>query len=380
MALIVGVLKETAPGERRVALTPKAMDLLVKMGAEIWVERGAGEAAGFPDGEYEARGCKWAASAQEVSQRAQVVFAVRVPLQGFHSSNIVVGFCDPLSEPRQMVTFAETGATLFSVEMVPRITRAQSMDALSSMASIAGYKAVLLGADALPRMFPMMMTAAGTIPAAKALVLGAGVAGLQAIATARRLGAVVMGYDVRAAVKEQIESLGAKFLDIRIDGSGEGEGGYAKQLTEAQIQSQRDQMAAALKQQDVVITTAAVPGRRAPILITKAMAEAMAPGSVIVDIAAERGGNCELTRAGETVVHNGVSIIGPVNIPSSVPYHASLMYSRNLVTFLKNMVTKEGALKLDTNDEIVRESMVAHGGKVVHPRVQALLSPAKVNA
>lgn len=380
MALTVGVLKETAPGERRVALTPKAMDLLTKMGAEIWVERGAGDAAGFPDSEFEAKGAKMAANAPEVCQKAQVIFCVTVPLEGFTANNTVIGFCDPLSQPQQMAKFAETGATLFSAELVPRITRAQSMDALSSMASIAGYKAVLLAANELPRMFPMMMTAAGTIPAAKALILGAGVAGLQAIATARRLGAIVHGYDVRSAVREQIESLGAKFLEIKIEGSGEGEGGYAKQLTEAQIQSQRDQMAAALKQQDVVITTAAVPGRRAPILITKAMAEAMSPGSVIVDIAAERGGNCELTRAGETVVHNGISIIGPVNIPSSVPYHASLMYSRNLVTFLKNMVTKENALKMDTNDEIVRESMVAQGGKVVNPRVQALLSPAKVNA
>lgn len=259
------------------------------------------------------------------------------------------------------------------MELIPRITRAQSMDALSSMASIAGYKAVILAAEALPRMFPMMMTAAGTIPAARILVLGAGVAGLQAIATARRLGGVVMGYDVRSAVKEQIESLGAKFLEIRIDGSGEGEGGYARQLTDAQIRSQREQMANALREQDVVITTAAVPGRKAPILLTKEMVQAMPPGSVIVDIAAERGGNCELTRPGESIEANGVTILGPVNLPSSVPYHASQMYARNLVTFLKLLVNKEKALHIDTNDEVVRESLVTRGGKVVHPKVASLL-------
>jgi len=290
----------------------------------------------------------------------------------------VIGFCDPLSEPHRAALFAESGATLFSVELIPRITRAQSMDALSSMASISGYKAVILAAGALPRMFPLMMTAAGAIAAARVLILGAGVAGLQAIATARRLGAVVMGYDVRSAVKEQIESLGAKFLQITIEGSGEGEGGYARQLTEAQIRGQREQMGAALREMDVVITTAAVPGKKAPILLTKEMVRGMAPGSVVVDIAAERGGNCELTKPGETIVDHGVTIIGPVNIPSSVPYHASQMYARNLVAFLKNMV-KDQQLHIDTNDEIVRDTLVTHGGRVVHPKVQALLGSV-VNA
>jgi len=360
-------------------VTPKAVELLTKLGAEVWLEKGAGYDSGFPDPEYDAKGVHWVSSAAEVREKAQVLLCVRAPEpQGLDARHAVIGFCDPLSEPHRAAAFAESGATLFSVELIPRITRAQSMDALSSMASIAGYKAVILAAGALPRMFPLMMTAAGTIAAARVLILGAGVAGLQAIATARRLGAVVMGYDVRSAVKEQIESLGAKFLQITIEGSGEGEGGYARQLTEAQIRNQREQMAAALREMDVVITTAAVPGKKAPILLTKEMVRGMAPGSVVVDIAAERGGNCELTKPGETIVDSGVTIIGPVNIPSSVPYHASQMYARNLVAFLKNMV-KDQQLRIDTNDEIVRDTLVTQGGRVVHPKVQALLGSV-VNA
>ncbi|MBS1827715.1 MAG: NAD(P) transhydrogenase subunit alpha [Acidobacteria bacterium] len=379
MGFTVGIIRETAAGERRVAMTPKAVDLFTKMGATVIAEKGAGNAAGFPDSEYAAKSVTLVDSAADVARQAELILTVSVPeAKVFTAANTVVGFCDPLSEPRRMAAFAESGARLFAVELIPRITRAQSMDTLSSMASIAGYKAVLLAAEALPRMFPMMMTAAGTIPAAKVLILGAGVAGLQAIATARRLGAVVMGYDVRSAVKEQIESLGAKFLTITIEGSGEGEGGYAKQLTDAQLKSQRDQMAAALREQDVVVTTAAVPGRKAPILITKEMVMGMAPGSVIVDIAAERGGNCELTRAGETVDVNGVRIIGPVNLASSVAYHASMMYARNLAAFIKNMV-KDGKLSPDGNDEIVRDTLVTEGGKVVHSKVQALLGTV-VNA
>lgn len=379
MGLTVGVLKETAAGERRVAMTPKVVDLLTKLGVEVLVERTAGVEAGFPDSDYEAKGVRMAASADEVRTAADILLTVRVPgPQGLSAKNSVIGFCDPLSEPRGVAAIAETGASLFSVELVPRITRAQAMDALSSMASIAGYKAVIIAAEAMPRMFPMMMTAAGTIPAAKVLIIGAGVAGLQAIATARRLGAVVLGYDVRAAVKEQIESLGAKFLSITIEGSGEGQGGYAKQLTEAQLKSQRDQMAAALKEMDVVITTAAVPGRKAPVLLTKEMVRVMAPGAVIVDIAAERGGNCELTKPGEVVMDNGVMILGPVNIPSTVPFHASQMYARNLATFLKSLI-KDQKLNLDMNDEVIRETLVAQSGKVVNPKVQALLDTA-VNA
>jgi NAD(P) transhydrogenase subunit alpha len=291
-------------------------------------------------------------------------------LTGAHT---VIGFCDPLHQPDVIAELASRGTTVFSMELVPRITRAQSMDALSSMASIAGYKAVLLAADTLPRMFPMMMTAAGTVPPARVLVIGAGVAGLQAIATARRLGAVVSAYDVRAAVKEQIESLGAKFVNISLDGArAEGEGGYARELDEAAYRKQREQMAEVMKGFDVIITTAAIPGRKAPLLVTREMVHAMPPGSVIVDLAAERGGNCELTRAGETIVAEGVTIMGPTNLPATVPYHASQMYARNVAEFLKNIV-REGALRIDLEDEIVREALVAHRGAVVHPKVKALL-------
>ena len=378
MGLSVGVLKETFPGERRVALTPKVIDMLTKVGAEVWIESGAGVESGHPDEEYAGRGAK-VASLSDVCGHASILLTVRAPQPaGLKKGHIVIGFCDPLSEPEIAAKYAQAGVTLFSMELVPRITRAQSMDALSSMASIAGYKAVLLAAVTLPRLFPMMTTAAGTIPPACVLVIGAGVAGLQAIATARRLGAVVSGYDVRSAVKEQIESLGAKFVNIDIGASGEGQGGYARALTDDEVRRQREQMAQVIREQDVVITTAAVPGRKAPVLVTKEMALGMSPGSVIVDIAAERGGNCELTKAGETVLVNGISIVGPTNLPSSVPGHASQMYARNIVTFLKNMLTKQGELNIDTNDEITRESMVVQDSEVANPRVQALLgAPVK---
>ena len=296
MSLIVGVLKEVAP-ERRVAAVPRAIDLLKKSGVETWIERGAGAESGFTDDDYAARGAHLAAGA-EVRQNAQILFHVRVPQEPPAANQIAIGLCDPLSDPAIATRYAQARATLFSMEFVPRITRAQSMDVLSSMASIAGYKAVLIAADTLPELFPMMTTAAGTMAPARVLVIGAGVAGLQAIATARRLGAVVSGYDVRAAVKEQIESLGAKFVNITIEEKGEGEGGYARALSEDAIRKQREQMTAVIREQDVMITTAAVPGRKAPILVTREMVHAMAPGSVIVDLAAERGGNCELTRAG----------------------------------------------------------------------------------
>ena len=373
MGISVGVLKEQFPGERRVALTPKVMDLLTKSGAEVWVESGAGMDSGWSDADFAAKGAK-IASAAEVLNRAQVLLTVRAPEpHGLRKGQIVIGFCDPLSDPELAARYAQAGATLFSMELVPRTTRAQSMDALSSMASVAGYKAVLLAAVELPRLFPMMTTAAGTAPPAKVLVLGAGVAGLQAIATARRLGAVVSAYDVRAAVKEQIESLGAKFVNIDIGTTAEGQGGYARALTGDEIRKQREQMAAVMKDQDVVITTAAVPGRKAPILITKEMARGMNPGSVIVDIAAERGGNCELTQAGMTIVDNGISIIGPVNLPATVPAHSSKMYARNIATFLKNMLTKEGALNIDVSDDITRDTLVTRDGQVTNERVQALL-------
>jgi NAD(P) transhydrogenase subunit alpha len=375
LGLSVGVFKETFPGERRVALTPKVIDMLTKVGAEVWIESGAGVESGYPDEEYAGRGAK-VASLADVRGNANILLTVRAPEPaGLRKGQVVLGFCDPLSEPEIATKYAAAGVTLFSMELVPRITRAQSMDALSSMASIAGYKAVLLAAVTLPRLFPMMTTAAGTIPPARVLVIGAGVAGLQAIATARRLGAVVSGYDVRSAVKEQIESLGAKFVNIDIGAAGEGQGGYARALTEDEIRSQRDQMAKVIKEQDVVITTAAVPGRKAPILVTREMALGMSPGSVIVDIAAERGGNCELTKAGETVVVNGISIVGPVNLPSTVPGHASQMYARNIVTLLKNMMTKAGELNIDMSDEITRDSIVVRDSEIANPRVQALLTP-----
>lgn len=372
MGLTIGVLKETTPAERRVAMVPRAMDPLTKAGAQVWVEAGAGIEAGVPDAEYAAKGAKVAGSADEVRKNAQILLHVRVQdSRALRPEQIVIGMCDPLSEPQFMAELAQRGITLFAMELIPRITRAQSMDVLSSMASIAGYKAVLLAAAALPRLFPMMTTAAGTVPPARVLVIGAGVAGLQAIATARRLGSVVSGYDVRPAVKEQIESLGAKFVSI--DVKAEGEGGYARALTEDEIRRQREQMAAVIKDHDVVITTAAVPGKKAPVLVTKEMARGMAPGSVIVDLAAERGGNCELTKAGETVVDHSVSILGPVNLASTVPVHASQLYARNLTTFLKNMMTKDGQLNINLEDEIVRETMVARNGEVVHPKVRALV-------
>ncbi len=375
MGLSIGVLRETLAGERRVALAPKVIDLLVKAGASVVLERGAGEESGFPDAEYTAKGATIAASASAVAESAQILLTVRAPEPAglVRKGQIVIGMADPLSDPQLAARYAEAGATLFSMELVPRITRAQSMDVLSSMASIAGYKAVLIAASTLPRMFPMMSTAAGTVAPARVLILGAGVAGLQAIATARRLGAVVSGYDVRSAVKEQIESLGAKFVNITLGAAGEGQGGYARALTDEEIRSQREQMAAVLKEMDVVITTAAVPGRKAPILITREMALGMSPGSVIVDLAAERGGNCELTKAGATIVENGVTIVGPVNVPATVPNHASQMYARNLVTFLKNMMTKEGTLNIDTADEITRDTLVVRDGQIVNARVQELL-------
>ena len=374
LGLSVGVLAETFPGERRVATVPKVIDLLTKMGATIWLERDAGLAAGFPDSEYEAKGVR-VGSAAEVLDNAQVLLAVRVTDSAIYGSqHSVIGFCDPLTYPALIQQIASRGTTLFAVEFIPRITRAQSMDALSSMASIAGYKAVLMAADALPRLFPMMMTAAGTVPPARVFVIGAGVAGLQAIATARRLGAVVSAYDVRTAVREEIQSLGAKFVHIDMDAKGEGQGGYARELDAENIRSQREQMAAVIRDQDVVITTAAVPGRKAPLLVTREMVRGMAAGSVILDMAAERGGNCELTQPGETIVAEGVTVIGPTNLPSGVPYHASQMYARNLTEFLKNMV-KDGELALDLKDEIVRETLVARGGCVVHPKVLSLIQP-----
>jgi len=385
VAVTIGVPGESFPGERRVALTPRAAEALGKLGASVVVERSAGASAGFPDDQYVARGARVSARA-EVFQQADIVVQVRAlgvnPEAGradlplLRPGQLVIGFGEPLTAVREVSVLARAGVSFFAMELMPRITRAQSMDALSSMATIAGYRAVLLGAETLPKIFPMLMTAAGTITAARVLVLGAGVAGLQAIATARRLGAVVSAYDVRSAVKEQVESLGAKFVVLDLDtGSSEGKGGYAKAMDEEFYRRQRALLTEVLREQDVVITTAAVPGKKAPILVTAEMASAMASGSVIVDIAAERGGNCELTHPGETVIHQGISILGPLNLPSTAPYHASQMYGSNVAAFLKLMV-KNGELTMNREDEIIRETLVTHGGEVVNARVNELLGTA----
>lgn len=379
--MIVGVLKETMPGERRVAMVPAALAALTKLKLDVLLEAGAGQSAGFRDEEYSAKGARIAADRSEVFTASDVLIQVRTyganPDHGradvamLKRGQIVIGMSEPLSAGAACQEIADRGATLMALEMIPRITRAQSMDVLSSMATIAGYKAVLLAADALPRMFPMLMTAAGTVTPARVLVIGAGVAGLQAIATARRLGALVSGYDIRPAVKEQIESLGAKFIVLDLQtGTSEDKGGYAKAMDEAFYKRQRELMTAVIREHDVVISTAAVPGKKAPILVTADMVRAMAPGSVVVDVAAERGGNCELTRPGETVVEGGVTILGPLNLPATIPYHASTMYARNVGALLKLMTSKEGQVALNFGDEVIRETVVTHDGKVVHPRVR----------
>lgn len=381
--MIAGVPKETDAGERRVALAPALAPSLKKAGFDVVVETGAGDAAGFPDSAFEEKGARIVASAEAVWGEADVILQVRgagsredcgpAERARMRAGQTVIGFFDPLSQPATVEQNARTGATCFSMELMPRITRAQSMDALSSMATIAGYKAVLLAANQLPRLFPMLMTAAGTVAPAKVFIVGVGVAGLQAIATARRLGAVVQAYDVRPAVKEQVESVGARFVELPLETEGaEGKGGYARALDESFYQRQRELMAKVVAESDVVITTAAIPGKKAPVLVTAEMVRGMAPGSVIVDLAAERGGNCELTRAGETVVDSGVTILGPLNLPSSIPYHASQLYAKNIVTFLLHLA-KAGSISVDAADEIVRETLLTRDGEVVHARVRDLL-------
>ncbi len=382
---IVGIVRETYPQERRVALVPRQCEALRKSGFEIIIEQSAGGEAGYPDELYVARGAR-IVDRQEVFREAQILAQVRclganpeagrADLPNLRSKQILIGFAEPLSALRECADLASAGVSLLALELIPRITRAQSMDALSSMATISGYRAVLIGATHLPKMFPLLMTAAGTLTPAKVFVLGAGVAGLQAIATARRLGAVVYAYDVRPAVKEQVESVGAKFVMLDVDAaSSEDKGGYAKAMDEEFYRRQRELLTETLREQDVVITTAAVPGRKSPILITAEMVAAMQPGSVIVDIAAERGGNCELTRPGETVVHNGVTILGPLNLPSLIPHHASQMLSANIAALAKLLV-REGQVSLDLEDQIIREALVTHEGKVVHPKVAELLALA----
>ena len=384
----IGVPRESVAGENRVALTPAAVGPLKKSGLDVVVEGDAGTAAGFTDAAYEQAGAV-VGSRADVFSTADILLQVRaVPAETskLRRGQVVIGFADPLGSPDAIRALADAGATAFSMELMPRITRAQSMDALSSMGTISGYKGVLMAADHFPRMFPMLMTAAGTLTAARVFIVGAGVAGLQAIATARRLGARVEAYDVRPAVKEQVQSMGARFVEFALETKdAEDKGGYAKAQDEAFYRRQREMMLKVVAANDVVVTTALIPGQKAPILITTEMVEAMAPGSVVVDLAAERGGNCELTRADQVVVHKGVTILGPSNPPALVPNHASQMYSKNITTFLAHLLGKEGAkkpsLELDLTDEITRETLLTQNGEVVHVRVKALLAaPASARA
>jgi NAD(P) transhydrogenase subunit alpha len=382
--MIIGVVRESWPGERRVALAPASVAPLVKAGHQVLVESNAGASAGFTDAAYTEKGATIVASGADVSARAEMLLRVKLGPAGAPSTDAdlaalrpgqsVIAFLDPLTDHALVRQLAERQVSVFSMELMPRITRAQSMDALSSMATIAGYKAVLLAAVTVPRMFPMLMTAAGNVSAARAFVIGVGVAGLQAIATAKRLGAQVQAYDVRPAAKEQILSLGAKVADVPLEtADAQDAGGYAKAQDESFYQRQRDAMSKVVAGSDIVITTAAIPGRKAPVLITGDMVRGMQPGSAIVDLAAERGGNCELTRADEVVVEGGVTILGPTNLPSTVPYHASQMYAKNITTFLLHLANKEGQMNWDLTDEITRETLVTHKGEVVHERVRGLL-------
>jgi NAD(P) transhydrogenase subunit alpha len=382
--MIVGVPRESFPGERRVALVPAAIPNLTKAGLEVVVEAGAGAAAGYPDADYAAKGAKIVADRAEVFRAADVVVQILcygsndktgkadVPL--FRRDQVLIGFLRPLGSLETIQEIAAKGVTSFSVELMPRTTRAQSMDVLSSMATICGYKAVVLAADTLPRIFPMLTTAAGTITPGRVLVIGAGVAGLQAIATARRLGAVASAYDLRPAAKEQVLSLGGRFVELPIEAKdAEDARGYARAQDENFYQRQRDLLGKVIAESDVVITAAVIPGKKPPILVTKEMVASMAPGSVIVDLAAERGGNCELTRPGEIAVEHGVTIIGWFNLASTVPYHASQLYARNVSAFLLHLV-KDGKLQLNMEDEIVRETMLTRGGEVVSARVREFFS------
>jgi len=377
----IAVPREILPGERRVALTPDAAAGLVKGGLEVLVESGAGEGAFHRDGDFEKAGARIAPDGATLWAQADVVLKVQRPeldeLYRLREGSVLVSFLQALTNPVLVQRLVDRRITSFGMEGIPRISRAQKMDALSSQANIAGYKAVLIAAESLAKFFPMMMTAAGTVFAARVLVIGAGVAGLQAIATARRLGAQVWGYDVRAAVKEQVESLGAKFLvfDLGI-ADAEDKGGYAKALSAEASRRQQEMLAERTKDFDVVVTTALVPGRPAPRLVNAATVAGMRPGSVIVDLAAEAGGNCELTEADAVVVRHGVTIHGPTNLPATMPVHASQLYARNVTELLRELV-KDGALKLDFDDEVVKGACVTHGGEVVNEAVKASLAAKK---
>jgi NAD(P) transhydrogenase subunit alpha len=382
--VIIGVPKENYPGERRVALVPLVVPTLAKAGFQVVVETGAGAQAGYPDSQYAEKGAHIVPERSDVFGEAEIVIQILcygsndvtghadVPLM--RRGQTLMGFLRPFGSAQVLQEIADRGVTSFSVELVPRTTRAQSMDALSSMATICGYKAVLVAADRLPRLFPMLTTAAGTITPARVLVIGAGVAGLQAIATARRLGAVASAYDLRPAAKEQVQSLGGRFVELPVEAKdAQDERGYARAQDETFYQRQRELLGRVVRESDIVITAAVIPGKKSPVLVTREMVEGMAPGSVILDLAAERGGNCELTRTGQTVIEHGVTIIGAINFASGVPYHASQMYARNLTAFLQYLV-KDGKLQLNVEDEIIRDTLVTHDGEIVNQRVREFFS------
>ncbi len=388
--MIVGVPRETFPGERRVALVPGAIPNLTKAGLQVVVEARAGAEAGYPDADYVSKGAKIVPDRAEVFRAADIIVQVLcygsndktgkadVPL--YRNGQTLVGFLRPLGSIETIREIASKGVTSFSVELMPRTTRAQSMDALSSMGTICGYKAVILAADKLPRIFPMLTTAAGTITPARVFIIGAGVAGLQAISAARRLGAVASAYDLRPAAKEQVQSLGGRFVELPIEAKdAEDARGYARAQDETFYKRQRELLGKVVAKSDVVITAAVIPGKKPPVLVTKEMVASMAPGSVIVDLAGERGGNCELTHPGEIIVEHGVTIIGEFNLASSVPYHASQMYARNVSAFLLHLV-KDGKMQLDLDDEIVRETLLTHNGEVFNARVREFFSLPPLSA
>jgi NAD(P) transhydrogenase subunit alpha len=381
--MIVGVPREAFPGERRVALVPSVVPTLAKSGLEVIVEAGAGLEAGYPDADYVAKGAKIVAERAEVFRTADIIVQVlahgsndktgKADLPLFRRGQVLIGFLRPLGDLQTIREIAATGVTSFAVELMPRTTRAQAMDALSSMGTICGYKAVLIAADTLPRIFPMLTTAAGTITPARVLVIGAGVAGLQAIATAKRLGAVISAYDMRPAAKEQVQSLGGRFVELPIEAKdAQDAGGYAKAQNEDFYRRQREMLGRVVAESDVVITAAVIPGKKSPVLVTRDMIERMAPGSVIVDLASERGGNCELCRPGEKVVANGVTVIGRINLASTVPYHASQMYARNITAFLQYLV-RDGKLQ-NMDDEIVRSTLLTRDGEIVNERIREFFS------
>ena len=380
--MIIAALKETFPGERRVALVPGVAAALKKKGLDVIIESGAGVAAGFPDEQYVAKGAKIVDSRADAFAQADVIVQVRMlgangpqgssDLDLARSGQIVLAMCDPLGSAESFHAAAEKNIALFALELIPRITRAQAMDVLSSMATIAGYRAVLTGAMELPKMFPMITYAAGMLRPAKVFVIGDGVAGLRAIATAKQLGGVVSGHDIRPTSREEVQSVGAKFVELPLEGETQDAGGYAKKLTDEDYDRQRKIIAEVCAESDVVISTAAIPGRQSPLLITEEAVRGMAPGTVIVDLAAERGGNCALTKADERVVEGGVTIVGPTNLPSEVPAHSSEMFANNLLKFV-NIMCDDGKLNIDQTDEIVSGTLVTIGGEIVHDRIRSIL-------